>query len=404
MGFGIASKSLVMSGRTPAGEPLTHHRSARVAVLTMFFVNGAVLGTWLPLIPAVQQKLGLNVSQLGIALLGVAVGAVITTPSTGWLVGRAGGRRVVTMAAVVGCVVLPLLPLAPTLPVLTVALVVFGAALATMDVAMNIHGSVVEALYQRPLMSTFHAFYSIGGFAGALTSGGLAALSISPFDRALGPALLLGAAVVVAHKWLPPAQTHTARTPPPRARSGVRRLSVPLAALGLMAFCSLLAEGASGDWSAIYLHKSLGTGTAFAATAFAAFSVAMAVGRLSGDWLTSRLGATRLLRGGGALAALGLTATLILGRPAVAVVGFGLIGLGLANVVPTLFSAAGRSRNLEPRLAISAVASTGYAGLLAGPPLIGFVAQAFTLTRALIVVDICCVLIALLAPMVRRSG
>jgi fucose permease len=177
-----------------------------------------------------------------------------------------------------------------------------------------------------------------------------------------------------------------------------------MAALGLMAFCSLLAEGASGDWSAIYLHKSLGADAAFAATAFAAFSVAMAVGRLSGDWLTSRLGATQLLRSGGALAALGLTATLLLGRPALAVGGFGLIGLGLANVVPTLFSAAGRSRSLAPRVAIAAVASTGYAGLLAGPPLIGFVAQAFTLTRALIVVVVCCALIALLAPMVRRSG
>jgi fucose permease len=403
MGFGIASKSRVIPGSSVAGESLTRPRSARGAVLTMFFVNGAALATWLSLIPAVQQKLALNASELGIALLGVAVGAVIATPSTGWLVGRAGGRRVVTLAAIVGCVVLPLLPLAPTLPVLTLTLVVFGAALGTMDVAMNIHGSVVEALYQRPLMSTFHGFYSIGGFAGALTSGALAALGIAPIDRALGPALLLGVAAIAAHQWLPPTQPHTASRPP-RARVRVRRLSLPMAALGLMAFCSLLAEGASGDWSAIYLHKSLGADAAFAATAFAAFSVAMAVGRLSGDWLTSRLGAALLLRGGGALAALGLTATLLLGRPAVAIGGFGLVGLGLANVVPTLFSAAGRSRSLPPRVSIAAVASTGYAGLLAGPPLIGFVAQAFTLTRALIVVVVCCALIALLAPMVRRSG
>jgi fucose permease len=403
MGFGIASNSRVIPGSSLAGDSLTRYRSARGAVLTMFFVNGAALGTWVTLIPAVQQKLALNAGELGIALFGVAVGAVITTPSTGWLVGRAGGRRVVTIAAIIGCFVLPLLPLAPTLPVLTLTLVVFGAALATMDVAMNIHGSVVEALYQRPLMSTFHGLYSIGGFAGALTSGGLAALGIAPFERALGPALLLGVAAIAAHRWLPPEEPHVASG---RPRSPVRltRLSLPLAALGLMAFCSLLAEGASGDWSAVYLHKSLGADPAFAATAFAAFSVAMAAGRLSGDWLTSRLGATQLLRGGGALAALGLTATLVFAQPALAVGGFGLIGLGLANVVPTLFSAAGRSRSLAPRVAIAAVASTGYAGLLAGPPLIGFLAQAFTLTRALIVVVVCCALIALLAPMVRRSA
>ena len=150
----------------------------------MFFVNGAALATWVPLIPAVQQKLALNTGELGIALLGVAVGAVISTPSTGWLVGRAGGRRVVTVAAVVGCAILPILPLAPTLPLLALSLLVFGAALATMDVAMNIQGSVVEASYERPLMSTFHGFYSIGGFAGALTGGALAALGFTPFDRA----------------------------------------------------------------------------------------------------------------------------------------------------------------------------------------------------------------------------
>ena len=311
----MASKSRVRPASAPAGEHLTRPRSARAAVLTMFFVNGAALATWVPLIPAVQQKLGLSASELGIALLGVAVGAVVSTPSTGWLVGRAGGRRVVTLAAILGCVILPLLPVVPALPLLTLTLVVFGAALATMDVAMNIQGAAVEAFYQRPLMSTFHAFYSIGGFAGALVSGALAAVGVAPFDRALWPAVLLGAAAIVAHQWLPSAEPHTASRRS-RVRIRITRQSWPLAALGLMAFCSLLAEGASGDWSALYLHKSLGADAAFAATAFAAFSVAMAVGRLSGDWLTSRLGAGLLLRVGGALAAAGLTATLLLGRPA----------------------------------------------------------------------------------------
>jgi fucose permease len=381
---------------------LTPPRSARGAVLTMFFINGAAAATWLSLIPAVQQRLALDAGQLGIALLGAAVGAVVATPATGWLVGRAGGRKVVTLAAILSCIVLPLLPVAPALPVLTLTLFLFGAALGTMDVAMNIHGARVEALYQRPLMSTFHGFYSIGGFAGALASGALAALGMAPFNRALWPAFLLGAAAVAAHQWLPSGQPRVETRPRVRARP--RKPSWPMVALGLMAFCSLLAEGASGDWSALYLHKSLGANVAVAATAYAAFSVAMAAGRLSGDWLTSRLGAAQLLRSGGALAALGLAATLLLGRSALAIGGFGLVGLGLANVVPTLFSAAGRSRSVAPRVAIAAVASTGYAGLLAGPPLIGFIAQAFTLTRALIVVVVCCGVISLLAPMVRRSS
>lgn len=368
----------------------------------MFFVNGAAMATWVPLIPSVQQKLDLNAGQLGVALLGTAVGAVLSIPSTGWLVGRAGGRKVVTLAAIACCIILPLLPLAPSLPVLTVTLVLFGAALGSMDVAMNIHGAVVEALYRRPLMSTFHGFYSIGGFAGAIISGVLAAAGQAPFNRALWPALLLAVAAVVGHRSLPPEQA-AATGDRPALRMRVPRLSWPLAALATMAFCSFLSEGASGDWSAVYLHKTLGVDTAVAATAFAAFSIAMAIGRLSGDWLTRRLGATLLLRGGGALAAVGLTATLLLGRPGVAIAGFGLVGLGLANVVPTLFSAAGRSTAIPPRIAIASVAAAGYTGMLAGPPLIGFAAQAFTLTRALGAVVVCCAVIAVLATTVRYA-
>jgi fucose permease len=368
----------------------------------MFFVNGAATATWVPLIPSVQQKLDLNAGELGIALLGVAIGAVLSIPSTGWLVGRAGGRKVVTLAAIACCIILPLLPLAPSLPVLIVGLVLFGAALGSMDVAMNIHGAVVESLYLRPLMSTFHGFYSIGGFAGAIISSALAAAGQGPFERALWPALLLAAAAVVGHRSLPAEQprTDSAR---PALRIRVSALSWPLAALAIMAFCSFLSEGASGDWSGLYLHKTLGADAAVAATAFAAFSIAMAIGRLSGDWLTRRLGATLLLRGGGALAAAGMTATLLLGRPGVAIAGFGLVGLGLANVVPTLFSAAGRSRSVPPRLAIAAVAAAGYTGMLAGPPIIGFIAQAFTLTRALSAVVVCSAIIVGLAAMVRRA-
>ena len=368
----------------------------------MFFVNGAAMATWVPLIPSVQQKLNLNAGELGIALLGVAVGAVMAIPTTGWLVGRAGGRRVVTLAAIASCIILPFLPLAPALPVLTLALVLFGASLGMMDVAMNIHGAVVEALYQRPLMSTFHGFYSIGGFAGALVSGALAAAGAVPFSRALWPAVLLAAVAIVGHRSLPPEQPRTT-SHRSTLRVHLAGLSWPLVALGIMAFCSFLSEGASGDWSALYVHKTLGADPAFAATAFAAFSIAMAIGRLSGDWLTKRLGATVLVRCGGALAAVGLSATLLLGKPGVALVGFGLIGLGLANVVPTLFSAAGRSRSLPPRVAIAAVASAGYIGLLAGPPLIGFAAQAFTLPRALTAVVVCCGIIAVLGSMVRSA-
>jgi fucose permease len=392
----------VTVGSNLEDDHLTPRRSERVAVLMLFFVNGGALATWLSLIPSVQQKLALNAGELGVALLGLSVGAVVATSSAGWLVGRAGGRRVATLAAIACCVVLPLLPTASSLLVIAVTLVLLGIALGTMEVAMNIQGAVVESVYRRPLMSTFHGFNSVGAFCGALVSSALAAVGTAPVSRALWPAMLLGVAVIIGYRWLPTGDPQQ-MSPRPAVRVRSSRLSWPMAALGITAFCSLLAEGASGDWSALYLHKALGVDTAFAATAFAAFSIAMALGRLSGDWLTKCLGAALLMRIGGALAALGMTATLLIGRPAVAVAGFGLVGLGLANVVPTLFSAAGRARLVPSRMTIAAVASAGYVGLLAGPPLIGFAAQAFTLTRALFAVVVCCGAIALLAPMVDRS-
>jgi len=384
----------------PGTEYPPQPRSTRGAILAMFFVNGAGLATWLSMIPAVQQRLALTSGQLGVALLGLALGAVVAMPVTGWVVGHAGGRRVGTLSAVAYCATLAILPQAPTLPLLAATLLVFGAASGVLDVAMNVQGAEVEAIYGRPLMSTFHGFYSLGGFAGALLGSALAAAGLTPAIRALLAALALAAAALVGGYWLLPTQKRLKSRRPSEGLS-LGTLSWALVALGVMAFCSFLAEGASGDWSALYLHRVLGTGPAVAATAYAAFSIAMAVGRLNGDWLTARLGAIVLLRAGGGLSAIGLAIALILGRPVVAIVGFGLVGLGLANIVPTLFSAAGRTRSGAPRVAIAAVAFAGYTGIVAGPPLIGFAAQAFTLTRALITVVACCLLIALLAPKVR---
>ena len=189
--------------RGPVSDHLRRRRSARGAVLNTFFVTGAALGTWLSLIPAVQQKLALHPGELGIALLGLAIGAVVATSSTGWLVGRAGGWRVATLAMTMGCAILFLLPMVPNVQVLTLSLFIFGAALGTVEVAMNIEGAVVESMYRRPLMSTFHGFNSTGAFAGAAVSSALAAIGLSPGNRAVLPAVVLGAAALVGHRWLP---------------------------------------------------------------------------------------------------------------------------------------------------------------------------------------------------------
>ena len=227
-------------------------RAARWAVAAMFLVNGALLANWVARIPAVQQRLGLSAGALGIALLGMAIGALAAFPVTGLLIAHYGSRRVTTGAALVYCAAVPLPGLAPNLPLLMVALIALGAGNGAMDVAMNAQGVAVEARYGRPIMSSSHGLWSVGGFAGALVGGAAAGAGIAPFPHLLGAAAVLVIAALVAAHWLLPVVAD--------AHSGAPAFARPtraLLGLGAVAFCSALGEGAMADWSAVYLHTSL---------------------------------------------------------------------------------------------------------------------------------------------------
>lgn len=326
-----------MSQSDNRGAPGRGLASARRAVSLCFFLNGAVIASWVPHIPDLKTRLGLGDGALGLLLLAMAVGALLALPAAGWLIGRLGSR-VVTSASAAGlsaAVVLPVL--APGVASSAIALALLGACNATLDVAMNAQGVMVEDAYERPIMSSFHALFSLGGLVGAGGAATAMAVGMSARAHVVIVALLSLAAVSVAvGSLLPSTPVRSHRDPifalPPAALLG----------LGLLTFSALVAEGAMGDWSAVYLRDSLGTTPALAATGFAAFSLAMAVGRLAGDSLAQRMGAARLLRLSGALAGGGLATSLLVGHPAVALVGFGLVGLGVANLIPILFSAAGR--------------------------------------------------------------
>ncbi len=352
--------------------------AARWAVAAMFLVNGALLANWVARIPAVQQRLGLSAGALGIALLGMAIGALAAFPVTGLLIAHYGSRRVTTGAALVYCAAVPLPGLAPNLPLLMVALIALGAGNGAMDVAMNAQGVAVEARYGRPIMSSFHGLWSVGGFAGALVGGLAAGAGIAPFPHLLGAAVVLVIAALVAARWLLPVAADADSGAPAFARP-----TRALLGLGVVAFCSALGEGAMADWSAVYLHSSLATSAAFAAAGYAGFSLAMTVGRLSGDRLTHRFGPVVLVRVGGLLAAAGLSAALVVGRSVPAVAGFALVGAGLSLVAPLVYSRAGRTPGVSPAAALAAVATMGYTGFLLGPPIIGAVAQALSLRDAL---------------------
>jgi MFS family permease len=361
---------------------------ARRAVSLCFFLNGAVVASWVPHIPGLKTRLGVGDGGLGLLLLSMAVGAVVALPAAGWLISRFG-NRVVTSTSAAALSIAVLLPvLAPGVASSAIALALLGAFNATLDVGMNAQGVMVEDGYERPIMSSFHALFSLGGLAGAGCAATAMAAGMSPLAHVVIVALLSLAAVRVAMgRLLPSAPVRTAGsifTLPPAALLG----------LGLLTFCALLAEGAMGDWSAVYLRDSLGTTRAIAATGFASFSLAMALGRLVGDRLAQHMGAAQLLRLSGALAGGGLAMSLLVGHPAIALLGFGLVGLGVANLIPILFSAAGRTQSIPAGTALAAVATTGYFSFLAGPPLIGLAAEAAGLPTALAIVCVACALIA----------
>ncbi|MDQ2904728.1 MAG: MFS transporter [Chloroflexota bacterium] len=362
-------------------------RSARLAVALLFFLNGTILATWATRIPSIQARLALRPAELGLALLGTAAGALVAMNVSGYLAARFGSRSVTIIAAVILCLMLPLLALAPTLSSLVTALVLFGASNGSMDVAMNTQGVAVERQYGRPILNSFHACFSLGGLAGALIGGLVASRGIAPLPHFLGIALFCVILTLSVARFLLPAGAEAQRTAVAFARP-----TRAILALGLVAFCVVLGEGAMADWSAIYLNGTLRTGAGLAAVGYAAFSVMMAMGRGVGDQLTARLGARTMMQLGGIVAATGLTLALVVTWLPITLLGFGLVGAGFSVVFPLTLSAAGRTSKQAAGTAIAAVATCGYAGFLVGPPVIGFVADALSLRIALsfvVVLSLC---------------
>ena len=373
-------------------------QAARLAVLTVFFVNGATIASWVPHIPLVQDKLGLSDGLLGLALLGIAVGAVLSLTLSGWLIARFSSRTLVSVSTIAFCSALPLPIFAPNFGLLVAALVFFGLCNGAMDVSMNTQAVIVEERYGKPIMSSFHGFFSLGGLTGAGLGGLALANGVSPPLHVILAALVLGVVGVSVLGQLLPDPTETADEGPafvlPKGS---------LLGLGLLAFVVFVGEGSMADWSAVYLRNVLGTGAGLAAAGFAAFSLMMALGRLSGDRLVGWLGPVTTVRLGAAVAGIGLGLSLLFGNPLAAIVGFGCVGLGLANLVPVLFSAAGRTPGVAPGTGIAAVATLGYLGWLAGPPVIGLLAELITLAGALGVVAAALGLVVGFARLVRAS-
>jgi MFS family permease len=354
----------------------------RAKTAIVFFVHGLMIATWAPHIPYVRAELGLTEGALGLLLLFLAGGAVAAMLVTGTIASRVGAD-VVTRWATVAMAATLLLPLAAPSPFsLAVALAAFGAALGSMDVAMNAVAAEVEAALGRPTMSSFHGMFSVGALGGSLLAAGLLRAGIQPLHQAVGVAVLVVAAVWPILTRLPDSVT--------AGRGGSRAIRLPsgrLLLLGVVAFAVMLAEGSALDWSATYLSSDLGATAAVAALAFGAFSVTMAIGRFTGDSINRRIGSVRLVRIGAAGASIGLGLGLVLATPLSVIVGFAIMGAGLANIIPIIFTASAE-QGATPAEGISGTATFGYLGFLAGPPLIGAVAELTNLTIGLSLVVI----------------
>jgi HAD superfamily hydrolase (TIGR01509 family) len=344
----------------------------------MFLANGAAIGSWVAQIPWVQERFDLSRGTLGLVLVSTSAAVILVVPIAGRAVVKHGSARM-TLLGGIACSLAVMLPVLAPHPVLVPAgLFVLGASSATMDVAMNSHGVHVEQRLRRPIMSSLHAGWAFGGMLGAGFAAALAALDFDPRLVATAASALLLAVVVAAARRLGPGSlAEGERTP---------RFTAPSRGIVLLAVLCLLVmltEGAMADWGGLYLSQELGADAAVAALAFAFFTGGMTVGRVFGDAINHRAGPVRLLRWGALLTGIPLGAMLLVGQPAAALAGLFAIGLGVSNGVPLMFSAAGRQRGMPPGPAIAAVSSMGSLGFLAGPPLIGFAADAISLSWAL---------------------
>lgn len=351
-------------------------RAASLATRLFFLVAGVALSSWAPLVPYAKERTGLDEAGLGLLLLCLGLGSVTAMPLAGGLASRWGSRPVILVGALGLALLLPPLGMAHHPWALGAALFGFGASLGALDVAINIHGLEVEQRVGRALMSHFHGFYSLGGLVGS-------ALMTVLLTRGLGPAMAATtAAGVVGLCGLIAAPRLLAARPKPRVPFFVRPRGVVLL-IGAIAFVIFLAEGALLDWGAVYLRETRGMAESWAGVGFVLFSCAMTVARLTGDRMVGRWGTQPVLSVSAVLAALGFAVIVVAPPMIVAVLGFAVTGVGAANLVPILFSAAGRQTAMPKDLAISAISVMGYAGILIGPAAIGWIAHYTSLPSAL---------------------
>lgn len=374
---------------------------ARHATRTQFLALGVLAGSWGAHVASVKARYALSEAALSVALLAAAVGAVASLFVAGRFVARLGARRAAVLAAAAACAMLAVVLQLGSFWVLVLAMLCFGAASSLFDVAINTEGSELEALGGQAVMSNLHAMFSVGGMLGAGCAALLFGLGVAPGVQLVAVAAATALVAALAARGM--LQTHA----PPAGDEPAAHFVWPrgtLLVIGLLIFAGMTAEGVMYDWCVLYMQQELGVPQARAAIGYAVFAAAMAAARFGGDWLRSRFSERAVLRSSAALAATAMAVVLLARHETVALLGFALVGAGLAPVAPILFNASTRVPGASRAAAIASVTSIGYGGLMVGPPVVGSIATASSLTAALVVVVVAAAVLAASARFVPEAA
>jgi MFS family permease len=374
------------------------NRQHRVAVAACFFLYGFCFSSWASRIPAIQQKLGLSETELGIVLFALPAGLLVSLPLTGWLVAKKGSRLVFNIAAVSYSCILITLGMAATKITLILCLFGFGLAGNMGNISMNTQAVNVEALYKRNIMASFHGVWSLAGFTGAAVGTVITGMGVIPAYHfliilALSLALFLIASGYLVSTDQKPAGNTPIFVLPDRS----------LLTLGLIAFCSMLCEGAMFDWSGVYFTKVVKAEPALTGAGYTAFMCTMAISRFGADYVTSKFGFKRIIQVSGLIITAGLSLAVLLPTFYPSIAGFLLVGIGVSSIVPLVYSAAGKSKRLSPGMALAAVSTISFFGFLIGPPLIGLLAGLSGLRLSFAVIAVVGLCVTILATMTRET-
>ncbi|AMG65940.1 MFS transporter [Providencia stuartii] len=376
---------------TPTTPPA---KKEQVATRIIFFIAGFATASWAAIVPFVKANTGANDATLGLLLLCFGVGALIAMPLTGAIAAKFGCRKLMVASTIAFCLLLPLLPAISHIGILIVGLLLFGVGIGLTDCAMNIQAVIVDKASEKPIISGFHGYYSVGGIVGAGAMSAILLMGTPPIAAAIIISLVSLLLLSISFKgFLSYANAPTGPL-----------IAIPkgiVLVIGIICFAIFLAEGTVLDWSAVFLIEHHGLKESLGGLGFAAFATTMTIGRLTGDKIVMRVGSARVVFWGALLACIGFMIAVLSPYLSIAIIGYALVGAGCSNIVPVMFSSIGKQNTMPEALAVPAVSTLGYLGILAGPAAIGFVAFQFTLATALLTIAALLVIIAFVSKLVR---